>query len=492
MRLVYNNNMNNGTALYRPVLLYPVVRFFVSASVCLQAHKDKKIQRTVPCVPAWDGYTRTGPIYTCRLCFTAPNILVRHLHLSLPIIPIPIPIPIQTYTNLSECVNCINCFFLKCMVKSDKAVMTVKKTLCAILSFVMLFTLFPITYAVADNLPFSDDPKAIQVASNSVIMLSCYDINGNLYATGSAFAAFEEGVFITNCHVIEKEVYSIRAQMETGLEFSINSVVAYDADKDIAILRTETETGLAPLPIGSTANLERGEKVIAIGSPLGLINTISIGIYSGTIQDNQIYLQFSAPISQGSSGGALFNNRGEVVGITAASFTEGQNLNLAIPIGDAVELWENRAELNELSIPEFYNEWEHIISTTISFIVSHPNELDNQMIKTDGYYYPDETSDLCFYLLSSKSEIQRLEKAIEDYDKEAFAAISAESTETERENAKTRRERSKREYNELLENNAVRVFIKNTQLKQGDLITVQGIIKGNRIGTVKQNAVIVE
>ena len=232
-----------------------------------------------------------------------------------------------------------------------------KKTISLILVFIFCFSFTPFCYAVADDVPFSDDPKAIQVASNSVIMLSCYDKDGKLYATGSAFAAFEEGIFVTNCHVIEDEVYSIKAQMETGLEFNISFVVAYDDEKDLAILRTEAKTGLEPLPLGSISALERAEKVIAIGSPLGLINTISFGLYSGTIknENEQTFLQFSAPISHGSSGGALFNNKGEVIGITSASFTEGQNLNLAIPIEDAVDLWEKRDETTILTIPEFYN-----------------------------------------------------------------------------------------------------------------------------------------
>lgn len=265
-----------------------------------------------------------------------------------------------------------------------------KKTICLFLVIVLCFSIMPTCYASAENASFSDDPKAIQVASNSVIMLSCYDKNGELYATGSAFAAFEEGVFITNCHVIKDEVYSIKAQMETGLEFKISSVVAYDDERDLAILRTEAKTGLEPLPLGSVAALERAGKVIAIGSPLGLINTISIGLYSGTIknENQQTFLQFSAPISHGSSGGALFNDKGEVVGITSASYTEGQNLNLAIPIEDAVDLWEKRESSAELSIPDFYDLWDHIQTYSVSYILSHKSEFSNGMIiNVYGYVF---------------------------------------------------------------------------------------------------------
>ena len=276
-----------------------------------------------------------------------------------------------------------------------------KRSFCMLLSLVLLIMLFPSSYAAADNsVPFSDDPKAIQVASNSVIMLSCYDKDGNLYATGSAFAAFEEGVFLTNFHVLENGIYSIRAAMESGLEFTIPYVVAYDVEKDLAILRTEAKTGLEPLPIGSSTALERGEKVIAIGSPLGLINTLSIGLNSGTIKDenDQVFLQFSAPISHGSSGGALFNNRGEVVGITSASFTEGQNLNLAIPIEAAVNLWESCREKG--TIEEICFPLSDLAALSPSPIQANIDELfkkytvyDGKVIQTDGYIsYDTETS----------------------------------------------------------------------------------------------------
>ena len=94
-------------------------------------------------------------------------------------------------------------------------------------------------------------------------------------------------------------------------------------------------------------NNPKGETVTAIGSPLGIKNTVSKGNLSARImQDGYDVLQFTAPISNGSSGGALFNEKGEVIGITFASFVEGQNLNLAIPI----ELVDNLYQSKSLSI----------------------------------------------------------------------------------------------------------------------------------------------
>ena len=197
-----------------------------------------------------------------------------------------------------------------------------------------------------DDKAFSDNPQAIQDASESVVMLNCYDASGELFCTGSAFAAFAPGVFVTNYHVIEDGIYAIRAQLETGMEFRLTDVVGFDADNDIAILYTDVRTGIKELPIGNTSEMLKGEKVTAIGSPLGLVNTVSVGLYSGIIRDGgSTLLQFSAPISHGSSGGALFNDKGEVVGVTSSSLTDGQNLNFAIPVDIVEELW-NRSELS--------------------------------------------------------------------------------------------------------------------------------------------------
>ena len=177
---------------------------------------------------------------------------------------------------------------------------------------------------------FSDNPQAIQDASESVVMLNCYDASGELYCTGSAFAAFAPGVFVTNYHVIEDGIYTIRAQLETGMEFRLTDVVGFDADNDIAILYTDVRTGIKELPIGNTSEMLKGEKVTAIGSPLGLVNTVSVGLYSGIIRDGgSTLLQFSAPISHGSSGGVEeLLNRSELSSImsleefTVSNFTE--------------------------------------------------------------------------------------------------------------------------------------------------------------------------
>jgi len=98
----------------------------------------------------------------------------------------------------------------------------------------------------------------------------------------------------------------------------------------LAIIRIDRR--LAPLPVyNGTEKLVRGQKVVAIGSPLGLFNSVSDGIISGFRNiDGVDMIQFTAPISRGSSGGAVLNMFGEVIGISTAGFDYGQNINLAV------------------------------------------------------------------------------------------------------------------------------------------------------------------
>ena len=221
----------------------------------------------------------------------------------------------------------------------------------------------------AESTPFSDSPDAIQAASDSVVLLNCYDKKGELFCTGSAFAAFEDGVFVTNYHVISDEVYSVVAYTEDGMMFAIDSVIAYDEAKDVAILKTAAKTNIAPLSLGDPDSLEKGEKVVAIGSPLGFMNTVSTGVFSAYNQlPNMVEIQFSASISSGSSGGALFNDSGEVIGITYASYTDGQNLNVAVPISYAADLWDNKNAATPLSLPELYDSREHIETYSASIL----------------------------------------------------------------------------------------------------------------------------
>jgi tetratricopeptide (TPR) repeat protein len=107
------------------------------------------------------------------------------------------------------------------------------------------------------------------------------------------------------------------------------------------------------LELGDEEELELGDRLFAIGNPLGLQGSVSDGILSAVRErdDGVRWLQITAPISPGSSGGPVVNERGEVVGVSTASFTKGQNLNVAIPVGSLKTLMSGDS-LNEPFAPE--------------------------------------------------------------------------------------------------------------------------------------------
>ncbi len=150
---------------------------------------------------------------------------------------------------------------------------------------------------------------------------------------GTGFAVADGGRIVTNAHVVRgaKEATIVTAD---GTSRGKVEVLAYDASHDLALLRV-ADLALKPLPLGQSAAAKPGQHVVAIGHPLGFGNTVSDGLVSAirTLeQRKQIYLQISAPISPGSSGGPLFNDAGEVIGISTLVVNGGQNLNFAVPI----------------------------------------------------------------------------------------------------------------------------------------------------------------
>ena len=142
----------------------------------------------------------------------------------------------------------------------------------------------------------------------------------------------------------------------------------------MSILKTKLDLGIEPLKLGSSENMLKGEEVVAIGSPLGLVNTVSTGVISGRAKENGgEVIQFTAPISNGSSGGALFDSKGMVIGVTYASYVDGQNLNLAIPIEQVIKLYDEKKEENYTSFAkkmfpeiELFSQYAEIYQVTFS------------------------------------------------------------------------------------------------------------------------------
>ncbi|QGG55426.1 stalk domain-containing protein [Paenibacillus sp. B01] len=158
------------------------------------------------------------------------------------------------------------------------------------------------------------------------------------YGQGSGVVVGDRYV-LTNLHVMQ-DAKSGFVKTNDGRSLPIVGVAAYDEKVDLAIVLTKDELDLDPVTFGSFDDMQKGDPVVAIGSPLGVQNTVSVGVVSNFGYDGgSIYYQISAPIDHGSSGGGLFNQYGELIGLTTSGYEDtAADLNFAVASEDAVEL----------------------------------------------------------------------------------------------------------------------------------------------------------
>ncbi len=158
---------------------------------------------------------------------------------------------------------------------------------------------------------------------------------------GSGFIMSKEGYILTNNHVVE-EADRIKVKLAGGKEFE-GKIVGRDPKTDLALVKIEASSELQPLKLGNSDDLKVGNWVVAVGSPFGLEQTVTVGIVSakGRVIGSGPYdsfIQTDASINPGNSGGPLINLQGEVVGINTAIVASSQGIGFAIPINMAKEV----------------------------------------------------------------------------------------------------------------------------------------------------------
>jgi TonB family protein len=203
-------------------------------------------------------------------------------------------------------------------------------------------------------------PSLIKKIQTSVVTVAVYDSSGDLISQGSGFFVSREGDLITNYHVVEG-ASRIEIRTSDGKFYSVKKVVAIQKVSDLVRLSVSIPRSAVKPIVVSRRLPEVGQRVIVIGSPFGLYQTVSDGIVSA-VRDVPGFgkiIQLTAPISSGSSGSPVVSMRGEVIGVATLASIEGQNINFAIP-GDRVialgtehklekELGELRAEREKLA-----------------------------------------------------------------------------------------------------------------------------------------------
>jgi Tfp pilus assembly protein PilF len=171
----------------------------------------------------------------------------------------------------------------------------------------------------------------------SVVTLEVMDEAERIVSLGSGFIVRPDMV-VTNYHVIRGGKSARVHPAKVGMSYAVTGVIAYDVSADLALLKIETVEGVtatvAPLVLADLSKLEVGESVYVFGSPRGLEGSVTNGILSSTSlrkHNGGEFLQITAPISHGTSGGAVTNDVGKVIGVATMWVVGGQNLNFAVP-----------------------------------------------------------------------------------------------------------------------------------------------------------------
>jgi hypothetical protein len=149
---------------------------------------------------------------------------------------------------------------------------------------------------------------------------------------GTGFVVRADGWIATNLHVVVGGGPRVVVTLRDGRELPLVELLAASPDHDLALVRVDAR-GLPALALGNSDAMRPGDPVVAIGNPMGLEDTVSNGLVSARrkVEGGLEVLQVSAPIAPGSSGGPLFNDRGEVIGVATAVLTSGQNLAFGVP-----------------------------------------------------------------------------------------------------------------------------------------------------------------
>ncbi|RZM75438.1 HhoA/HhoB/HtrA family serine endopeptidase [Leptolyngbya iicbica] len=174
---------------------------------------------------------------------------------------------------------------------------------------------------------------------------------------GSGFIVSEDGTIFTNAHVVDG-ADTVQVTLKDGRVVD-GTVVGTDPLTDVAVIDIDADN-LPTVPLSDSNQLQPGEWAIAIGNPLGLDNTVTVGIVSATgrtsgqigVADKRVdFIQTDAAINPGNSGGPLLNERGEVIGMNTAIIQNAQGIGFAIPINDVGRIAEQLVTNGEVAHP---------------------------------------------------------------------------------------------------------------------------------------------
>lgn len=204
-------------------------------------------------------------------------------------------------------------------------------------NLILLFFIFIFLQQQASSQDLTPQ-KIFENNSKSVVLIKCLDQSNRKKSQGSGIILSDRKIIITNFHIFAGSDNMEITHNDTVIKYS--EIAGINIEKDIMIIKL-ADDNLPQINIGNSSELKIGDRIYAIGSPYGMENTISEGIVSGfrTIgESKKNRIQITASLSSGSSGGAVFNSKGELVGISDSKMLGGENINFMIPINEALAI----------------------------------------------------------------------------------------------------------------------------------------------------------
>ena len=196
-------------------------------------------------------------------------------------------------------------------------------------------------------------PEIVKEQADAVVFLRV-TAKGGERRVGTGFVVRQTGEILTNLHLVE-DAKTVTVKLKNEDVYDEVVLLESDPRRDIALIKVRA-WNLPVVRLGNSDPVQVGERVVAIGNPRGLEQTVTDGLISAIRDTGKGYklFQMSVPISTGSSGGPLFNMAGEAIGITAAYLEGGQNLNFAIPINYGLALLQGSTPpaTGSLSVPQ--------------------------------------------------------------------------------------------------------------------------------------------
>jgi len=221
--------------------------------------------------------------------------------------------------------------------------------------------------------PYQKKPEDIFAnVSPAIVYIATKTPQGEEYL-GSGFIVGSNGVIATNYHVIYS-AKQINVRLKNGDIYPVTGVIYHDVIRDVCILKIDANN-LPIVTLGDAHDLKIGETVYCIGNPLGLEYSFSDGMLSGMRdQKGAKWLQFTAPISPGNSGGPLLNSRGEAVGVVTFLMLGGQNLNFALGINEIRPYIRNSISMSIDKFANLSSEATNYVKKALEFLAQKDYE----------------------------------------------------------------------------------------------------------------------